>query len=108
MAVDDDEAQILAQWSHRLAQALQLLDLEFDQELVLDLARKSARSVTHAAAPITTLMVGYAAGLAAASGSGGSKASAAAIAQAAGTAAQLCEDGPDGGPASKGWADTAQ
>ena len=108
MAVNDDEAQILDQWSHRLAQALQLLDLEFDQELVLDLARKSARSVTHAAAPITTLMVGYAAGLAVGSGGEDSKESAAAIAQAAGTAAQLCEDGPDGGPASKGWADTAQ
>ena len=108
MAVDDDEAQILAQWSHRLAQALQLLDLEFDQEQVLDLARTSARSVTHAAAPITTLMVGYAAGLAVGRGGADSKESAAAIAQAAGTAAQLCEDGPDGGPASKGWADTAQ
>lgn len=108
MAVDDDEAQILAQWSNRLAQALQLLDLEFDQEMVLDLARKSARSVTHAAAPITSLMVGYAAGLATGSGSEGSKDSAAAIAQAAGVAAQLCEDGAYGGPANQGWADTAQ
>lgn len=109
MAVNDDEAQILDQWSHRLAQALQILDLDFDRELVLDLARESARSVTHAAAPITSLMVGYAAGLAAGSASGESKESSAdAVAQAAGVAFRLCEDGADGGPASKGWADTAQ
>ena len=114
MAVNDDEAQILDQWSHRLAQALQLLDLDFDRELILDLAGASARSVTHAAAPITALMVGYAAGLAAGSGSAGAgnagakESSAAAVAQAAGVALQLCEDGADGGPASSGWADTAQ
>jgi hypothetical protein len=109
MAVNDDEAQILDQWSHRLAQALQILDLDFDRELILDLAGEAARSVTHAAAPITTLMVGYAAGLAAGSGSAASKeSSAAAVAQATGVAIRLCEDGAEGGPASKGWADTAQ
>ncbi|QCO97209.1 molybdopterin-guanine dinucleotide biosynthesis protein [Arthrobacter sp. 24S4-2] len=109
MAVNDDEAQILDQWSHRLAHALQILDLDFDRELILDLAGEAARSVTHAAAPITTLMVGYAAGIAAGSGSAVSKASsAAAVEQAAGVAIQLCADGAHGGPASKGWADTAQ
>ncbi|MBT2596153.1 DUF6457 domain-containing protein [Arthrobacter sp. ISL-72] len=113
MAVNNDEAQILDQWSHRLAQALQLLDLDFDRELILDLAGESARSVTHAAAPITSLMVGYAAGLAAGSGTaagtaGSKEASAAAIAQAADVAFRLCEDGPEGGPADSGWADTAQ
>lgn len=113
MAAAENEAQILDQWSHRLAQALQLLDLDFDRELILDLAGESSRSVTHAAAPITTLMVGYAAGLAAgtktATGGAGSKeASAAAVAQAADVAFRLCEDGADGGPSSKGWADTAQ
>lgn len=109
MAVDDDEAQILDQWSQRLAQALQILDLEVDQELLLDLARKSAGTVIHAAAPVTTFMVGYAAGLEAGTGSAGSKASsAAAISKAAAVAFRLCEDGHDGGPASTGWADTAQ
>jgi hypothetical protein len=109
MAVNDNEAQILDQWSHRLAQALQILDLDFDRELILDLAGESARSVTHAAAPITSLMVGYAAGLAAGGASAGSKeSSAAAVAQAAGVAFRLCEDGAGGGPAGKGWADTAQ
>jgi hypothetical protein len=109
MAVNDDEAQILDQWSHRLAQALQILDLDFDRETILDLAGEAARSVTHAAAPITTLMVGYAAGLAAGTGSAGSReSSAAAVAQAAGVATQLCADGANGGPSSGGWADTAQ
>lgn len=109
MAVNDDEAQVLDQWTHRLAQALQILDLEVDQELLLDLARKSAGSVIHAAAPVTTFLVGYAAGLAAGNGTAGStEASASAVAQAADVASRLCDDGHDGGPAGKGWADTAQ
>jgi hypothetical protein len=54
-------------------------------------------------------MVGYAAGLESGTGSIGSKASsAAAISKAAAVAFRLCEDGHDGGPASTGWADTAQ
>ncbi len=109
MAVNDDEAQVLDQWSNRLAQALQILDLKVDHELLLELARKSADSVIHAAAPVTTFMVGYAAGLEAGTGSAGTKqASTASVAKAADVAFQLCDDGHDGGPASQGWADTAQ
>ena len=109
MAVDENEAQVLDQWTHRLAQALQILDLDVDQELLLDLARKSAGSVIHAAAPVTTFLVGYAAGLAAGNGSAGSQAgSTAAVTQAADVAFRLCEDGHDGGPAAGGWADTGQ
>jgi hypothetical protein len=109
MAVSDDEAQVLDQWSHRLAQALQILDLKVDQALLLDLARESAGSVIHAAAPVTTFLVGYAAGLDAGSGGAGSReASAAAVEKAARTAFQLCCHGHDGGPAAGGWADTAQ
>ncbi|NKX54689.1 DUF6457 domain-containing protein [Arthrobacter mobilis] len=109
MAVDENEARILAQWMQQLAQALQIVDLEVDQELLLDLARKSAGSVIHAAAPVTTFMVGYAAGLKAGTGSGDSESSAtAAISKAANVAFQLCEDGTSGGPAGKGWANTAQ
>lgn len=109
MAASDDELQVLDQWTQRLTQALQILDLDVDQELLLDLARKSSDSVIHAAAPVTTFLVGYAAGLEAGTGSAGSKAaSAASVAKAADVAFQLCEDGHDGGPAAKGWADTAQ
>jgi hypothetical protein len=94
MAVDYDEARILAQWSERLAAALQILDLEVDQELLLDLARKSASSVVHAAAPVTTFMVGYAAGLESRLGSGeGPETSAAAVSRAADVAFRLCEEG---------------
>ncbi|BAS07606.1 hypothetical protein AHiyo4_10280 [Arthrobacter sp. Hiyo4] len=100
MTVDENEAQVLDQWTQRLAQALQILDLDVDQELLLDLARKSAGSVIHAAAPVTTFLVGYAAGLAAGNGSAGSKEkSTAAVTQAADVAFRLCEDGHDGGPA---------
>lgn len=109
MVVDENEAQVLDQWTHRLAQALQILDLEVDQELLLELARKSADSVIHAAAPVTSFLVGYAAGLEAGPGGPASKASSAdAIARAAAVASRLCEDGHDGGPAAKGWADTGQ
>ncbi len=109
MAVSDEETQVLDQWSNRLAQALQILDLETDNELLLELARKSAESVIHAAAPVTTFLVGYAAGLEAGTGSAGTrKAASASVEKAARVAFQLCEDGPDGGPASQGWADTAQ
>jgi len=109
MPANEDEMQILDQWSNRLAQALQILDLKVDQELLLDLARKSAGTVIHAAAPVTTFLVGYAAGVAAGNGSAGSRAeSSAAVSQAADVAFRLCEDGPDGGPAATGWADTAQ
>ncbi|MFP5365429.1 MAG: DUF6457 domain-containing protein [Actinomycetes bacterium] len=109
MAVSNEESQVLDQWSNRLAQALQILDLEVDQELMLELARRSADSVIHAAAPVTTFLVGYAAGLEAGTGSAGNRENAAAaVSKAAATAFQLCDDGHDGGPASKGWADTAQ
>ncbi len=109
MAVSEEEARVLDQWSNRLAQALQILDLEVDNELLLDLARKSADSVIHPAAPVTTFMVGYAAGLEAGTGSAGTRgAASASIAKAAAVAFKLCEDGHDGGPASKGWAATGQ
>lgn len=109
MAVSDEEAQVLDQWSNRLAQALQILDLDVDNELLLDLARKSADSVIHPAAPVTTFLVGYAAGLEAGTGSAGTREAArASVEKAARVAFHLCEDGQDSGPASKGWADTGQ
>jgi hypothetical protein len=109
MTVNDDEAQVLDQWTQRLAQALQILDLDVDQELLLDLARKSADNVIHAAAPVTTFLVGYAAALDAGTGSAGSReAASAAVAKAAKVAFGLVGDGAHGGPAGRGWADTGQ
>lgn len=109
MTVNDNEAQVLDQWSHRLAQALQILDLKVDHELLLDLARKSSDNVIHAAAPITTFLVGYAAAMDAGTGGAGNReAASAAVAKAAKVAFGLLDDGADGGPAGRGWADTGQ
>lgn len=52
----------LQNWSTELGEALGL-DLEVDIEAVLDLARDAAHSVERPAAPLTTFLVGYAAGL---------------------------------------------
>ena len=94
MAVNDDEAQVLDQWSTRLAQALHILDLNVDHELILDLARKSSDNIIHPAAPITTFLVGYAAALDAATGSAGDReAAVAAVAKAAEVAFQVIDDG---------------
>lgn len=103
----DEEARDheLAQWSRRLTQALQILDLDVDRQLVARLAQESARAVNPSAAPISALLVGYAAGLAAQNGEGTPNE---AVQSAARTALQLCEHGVDGGPDSAGWTTTAQ
>lgn len=52
----------LPQWSSELGEAL---DLKFDVDIktILDLARDAAHQVERPAAPLTTFLVGYAAGL---------------------------------------------
>ncbi|MFE4229341.1 DUF6457 domain-containing protein [Arthrobacter sp. NPDC056886] len=62
MTISDEEFQILNEWSQDLAQALQIPQLPIDHEVLLDLARKSADTITHAAAPVAAFLVGYAAG----------------------------------------------
>ncbi|MCZ2404904.1 hypothetical protein IV498_17455 [Paenarthrobacter sp. Z7-10] len=105
MTEQTDEEPRLTQWSRQLTQALQILDFEVDQKLILELAGQASRSVSPSAGPVTTLIVGYAAGLAATSG----KADAvAAVRSSAAVARQLCEDGAEAGTASGGWTDTAQ
>ena len=52
----------LLTWTQSLGTALGL-DLEVDIDSVLDLARDAAHSVERPAAPLTTFLVGYAAGL---------------------------------------------
>lgn len=91
MAVSN-EAEILAQWSEQLAKALEIPDLTVDQELLLELARRSADSVIHASAPVTAFMVGYAAGQEAGKGNAGSPMTPnAATTRAADIAFALCE-----------------
>ena len=60
MTTDD----VLAAWKTELAEALGLpADAPIDIGVVLDLARDAAHGVARPAAPLTTFLVGYAAGL---------------------------------------------
>ena len=52
----------LHDWIDELCDALDI-EAEVDEGLVLDLARAAAHNVTRPAAPITTYLLGYAAGL---------------------------------------------
>lgn len=51
----------LHDWIDELCDVLDV-DVEVDEALVLDLARVSAHQVEHKSAPITTFLLGYAAG----------------------------------------------
>lgn len=55
----------LHDWIDELCDVLDI-DVEVDEALVLDLARVSAHQVQRTAAPITTFLLGYAAGAASA------------------------------------------
>lgn len=50
----------LTEWTAQLCDALSL-DLEFEPDAILDLARDAAHQVERPAAPLTTFLVGYAA-----------------------------------------------
>jgi hypothetical protein len=52
----------LDELSQRLTQALQILDLHVDNELLLTLAEETTNAVGPGAGPISTFLVGYAAG----------------------------------------------
>jgi hypothetical protein len=56
-------ADVLADWIDELAQALGVDASELDRDLLLDVARDAAHNVARPAAPLTTFLVGYAAGL---------------------------------------------
>jgi hypothetical protein len=53
----------LAAWVAELATALDIDAAALDRDLVLDVARDAAHGVARPAAPLTTFLVGYAAGL---------------------------------------------
>ncbi len=54
---------VLESWLTELAAALQVDPGELDRDLLLDVARDAAHNVARPAAPLTTFLVGYAAGL---------------------------------------------
>jgi len=53
----------LAAWVAELAAALDIDPAALDRNLLLDVARDAAHGVARPAAPLTTFLVGYAAGL---------------------------------------------
>lgn len=65
MSSEDDQVRELAAWSARLAAELRLEGFVVDVEALLALAGVAAHSVRRPAAPLTTYVVGFAAGLAA-------------------------------------------
>jgi hypothetical protein len=66
--MNDDERTQIDSWVERLSAALELSGTNFDVDEILGLAGVAARAVVRPAAPLTTFLVGYAAGLAAAAG----------------------------------------
>lgn len=62
MTDDDVEARLTAWWS-TLCEALGLEDVPADRDAILGLAGVAAHNVVRPAAPITTFLAGYAAGL---------------------------------------------
>ena len=54
MTVHDENALDLDQWSRRLAQALQILDLQVDTQEILQLAQRASGAVSPGAGALTT------------------------------------------------------
>ena len=101
-----DDTRALDEWSQRLTQALQILDLKIDHAMILDVADKASRTITPSAGAISTFVVGYADGLAT---TNGERANTEAVQTAANTALLALEHGiSEAAPASDGWSDTAQ
>ncbi len=105
MSTDPEiEERRLNDWSRRLTQALQILDLEVDPSMLIELGRKSGQTVSPDAGLISAFMVGYAAGLTTTSGRKSAEES---VRKAADTAFQLAETGLEG-PDQPGWKGSAQ
>ncbi len=64
----DERDQLLQQWCENLLAAFELEESRVDINAVLALAGKAAHAVVRPAAPLTTFVAGYAAGLAVGSG----------------------------------------
>jgi hypothetical protein len=69
MSVSDEQFdRLLADWADRVRAELDIADAPLDIEQVLGVAGVAAHAVMRPAAPITTYLAGYAAGLAVAGG----------------------------------------
>lgn len=88
MSEPSDTDTLLATWAETLTTELDVPDLAVDVSGVLSLAADAAHSVIRPAAPLTTFIVGYAAGLAAAGGTS----SEVAVNQATEVARRMCSE----------------
>jgi hypothetical protein len=79
-------ANVLEEWVTELAEALEVDPGVLDRDALLHAARDAAHQVARPAAPLTTFLIGYAAGSSAA---GSSAAGAEAVQRAAGVASRL-------------------
>ncbi|ASD21605.1 MULTISPECIES: DUF6457 domain-containing protein [Cryobacterium] len=104
MNAPENDTGRLDDLSQRLTQALQILDLKVDYPLLLDLAAETTRAVGPAGGPISTFLVGYAAGMTSTSSK---QATTDAVERAVGVARQATRKSGDGG-IDDGWANTAQ
>ncbi len=102
MTESNDEKRELSQWSRSLAEALQILDLEVEDQTILDFAEKMSGAVSPSAGPISAFLVGFAAGQGATNGKTGVEAS---VNSAINVAERLLENEHWG---RDGWAGTAQ
>lgn len=64
----DDRQKLLHEWTEKLLEAFEIDGTQVDIDAVLALAGKAAHGVVRPAAPLTTFVAGYAAGLAVGSG----------------------------------------
>lgn len=62
------QEETLEEWCRSLLQAYELEDVQVDVNAILSLAGVAAHSVVRPAAPLTTFIAGYAAGLASGAG----------------------------------------
>ncbi|WP_269045526.1 DUF6457 domain-containing protein [Paenarthrobacter sp. Z7-10] len=62
------QEEVLEDWVHALLEAYEIPDVDIDSHAVLKVAGLAAHAVVRPAAPLTTFIAGYAAGLAAGSG----------------------------------------
>lgn len=60
----EDRERLLRQWSEKLLEMFELDGTEVDVDAVLALAGQAAHSIVRPAAPLTTFIAGYAAGMA--------------------------------------------
>ncbi|TKV28676.1 molybdopterin-guanine dinucleotide biosynthesis protein [Arthrobacter sp. NamB2] len=92
----DDRQRLLQDWTETLLTAFEIDGTNVDIDAVLGLAGKAAHGVVRPAAPLTTFVAGYAAGLAVGSGQADEQV---AMRSAMAVADALCSEAATGGAA---------